>query len=116
MTANLAKVQALLGDRAGKDINMISITVDPTTDTPEALKSYASKFSVRAGWSFLTGNKADVDLVLRKLGGYVEDKNQHNSILIVGNVETGEWTKIVAMTKPSEIVESVLRIAGSRKN
>jgi protein SCO1/2 len=116
MTANLARVQALLGDRVGKDINMISITVDPSTDTPEALKKYATKFSVKPGWSFLTGSRTELELVLRKLGGYVDDKNQHNSILIVGNVETGEWAKMSAMTKPSEIVENVLKLAGSKKN
>lgn len=94
MTANLAKVQSLLGDRVGKDINMISVSVDPAIDTPDVLKKYATKFNVRPGWYFLTGKKTDVDTVLKKLGGYVEDKNDHNTILIVGNVETGEWMKV----------------------
>jgi protein SCO1 len=116
MTANLQKVQGLLGDRVGKDMNMISLTVDPVTDTPEALKSYTAKFNVKPGWHFLTGSKADVDVVLRKLRGYVDDKNQHNSILMIGNVETGEWMKMLAMSKPSEIVEKALKIAGSKKD
>jgi protein SCO1/2 len=116
MTANLQKVQGLLGDRVGKDINMISVTVDPLTDTPGALKNYATKFNVKPGWHFLTGSKADVDVVLRKLGGYVDDKNDHNSILMIGNVETGEWMKMFAMSKPSDIVESALKIAGSKKD
>ena len=116
MTANLAKVQTLLGDRSGKDVNIISISVDPAIDTPQTLKQYATKFGVKPGWSFLTGNKADVDVVLRKLGAWVEDKNQHSSILIVGNVETGDWTKMLAMSKPSDIVDNVLKLAGPKKN
>ena len=116
MTANLQKVQGLLGDRVGKDINMISVSVDPLTDTPDALKKYTTKFNVKPGWQFLTGNKADVDQVLRKIGGFVEDKNQHNSILMIGNVESGEWVKMMAMAKPSEIVENVLKIATPKKN
>src|SRR5262249_29420823 len=114
MTANLAKVQALLGDRVGKDINMISITVDAATDTPEALKSYVMKFGIKPGWSFLTGKKSDVELVLKKLGGYVADRNDHNSILIIGNVATGEWVKAYALAKPSELAEKVLKLAGPR--
>ena len=38
MGATFAKVQTLLGERAGKDVQMISISVDPVTDTPERLK------------------------------------------------------------------------------
>jgi protein SCO1 len=115
MTANLLKVQAYLGDRVGKDINMISISVDPAVDTPDALKKYATNYKVKAGWYFLTGNKADVDLVLRKVGGFVEDKNDHSTLLIVGNVETGEWLKVFAMARPAEIADSVMKIADSKQ-
>jgi protein SCO1 len=115
MTANLAKVQSLLGERVGKDINMISVSVDPAIDTPDVLRKYATKFNVRPGWYFLTGKKTDVDTVLKKLGGYVEDKNDHNTILIIGNVETGEWMKVFAMAKPAEIAEGILKLSGAKK-
>ena len=115
MTANLSKVQEFLGDRVGRDINMITISVDPIIDTPEELRKYADKFKVKPGWYFLTGKKENVDWVLYKVGGYVEDKLQHSSVLIIGNVETGEWTKMVAMAKPSDIADAVLKIAGPKK-
>ena len=35
MTQNLADVQALLGDRVGREIFMYSITIDPKNDTPD---------------------------------------------------------------------------------
>lgn len=115
MTANLAKVQAALGDRVGRDINMISITVDPLVDTPAALKRYAESFNIKPGWLFLTGKKENVDGVLSKIGGYVEDKNQHNNLLIVGNVESGEWVKVFAMAKAEEIASIALRVANGKK-
>ncbi|HEX5734002.1 MAG TPA: SCO family protein [Blastocatellia bacterium] len=115
MTANLAKVQDYLGDRVGRDVNMITISVDPTIDTPAQMKKYADKFKVKPGWYFLTGKKENVDQVLYKLGGYVEDKLQHSSILIVGNVGTGEFMKMFAMANPSEIADHVLKVAGPAK-
>ena len=111
MTANLAKVQEYLGERVGKDINMISISVDPAVDTPGALKKYAANYKVKRGWYFLTGAKADIDLVLRKVGGFVEQKTDHTSILIIGNIQTGEWAKMFAMARPAEIVDMVLKVA-----
>jgi cytochrome oxidase Cu insertion factor (SCO1/SenC/PrrC family) len=112
MTANLAKVQSYLGERVGRDVWMVSITVDPTTDTPEALKAYAAKHKAGPGWSFLTGKKENVDWVLYKLGGYTEDKAAHSGVLIIGNEATGEWLKVHAMSKPSEIAAAVIKLAG----
>ena len=114
MTANLAKVQRFLGDRVGHDINMISISVDPETDTPEVLKRYAANFKAQPGWYFLTGKKENVDWVLYKLGGYVENKGEHSSVLILGNEATGAWMKMPAMANPEEIANAVTRLAESR--
>lgn len=114
MTANLAKVQDL-GDRVGRDINMITISVDPVVGTPAEMKKYVDKFKAKPGWYFSTGNKKNVDQVLYKVGGYVEDKNQHVGILVIGNNETGEWAKVFAMSKPSDIADVALKIAGPNK-
>jgi protein SCO1/2 len=109
MTANLVKVQSLLGEHVGREINMISLTVDPLTDTPERLKKYAESFKARPGWYFLTGKKENVDWVLYRLGGYVEDKAEHSGLLLIGNDLTGEWIKVSAMTRPTDIAEAALK-------
>src|ERR1700741_2010728 len=45
-TANLVKVQKLLGNRVGKDIFMYSITLKPEADTPKVLNAYAKAYKV----------------------------------------------------------------------
>jgi cytochrome oxidase Cu insertion factor (SCO1/SenC/PrrC family) len=110
MTANLAKVQQQLGDRLGKDVVMLSFTVDHETDTPAVLKKYAESFKAKPGWYFLTGKKENLDWVLYKLGGYVEDKNAHQLKVIIGNEATGEWQKLHAMANPTEIAAAVLKL------
>jgi cytochrome oxidase Cu insertion factor (SCO1/SenC/PrrC family) len=116
MTANLAKVQRYLGERVGRNINMISISVDPETDTTEVLKRYAETFKAQPGWYFLTGKKENVDWVLHKLGGYVENKAEHSSVLLIGNEATGEWMKMPAMAGPSEIAEAAIKLSESKSN
>lgn len=110
MTANLLKVQSYLGDRAAGNINMITISVDPTVDTPDVLKKYASSFKVKPGWHFLTGDKESIDLVLNKLGALVKNRDEHSTVLLVGNMKTGEWTKIHAMLKPAQIADTVINM------
>lgn len=114
MTANLAKVQRYLGERVGRDINMISISVDPETDTTAVLKHYAETFKAQPGWFFLTGKKENVDWILYKLGGYVEDRNEHSTVVILGNEATGEWVKMPAMAGPTEIADAAIKLAGSK--
>lgn len=59
-TANLARVQKLLDDQAGRDIHFYFISIDPEHDTPEALKAYAQQFHAAPGWLFLTGLVTDM--------------------------------------------------------
>ena len=112
MTATFARLQDWLGARLNTDVNMISISVDPETDTPQRLKVYADSFKARPGWFFLTGNKENVATVLRKLGQYVELKEDHANIFLIGNDRTGLWKKAFGMAATEKVIEtldSVLR-------
>lgn len=96
-TAQLAKVQRILGDRVGRDIFMYSITIDPENDTPEVLAQYRKRYRAPEGWWFLTGEESDITLLRKKLGLYIEEiqdgSNNHNVNLIIGNQTTGQWMK-----------------------
>ena len=111
MNRNLEKIQEGLGDRLGKDVNILSISVDPAIDTPTLLKAYAKKLNAKPGWYFLTGDKENVDFILKKLGQFVDDKNSHMNIFLIGNDRTGLWKKAFGLAKSEElmkVVESVL--------
>jgi len=55
-TANMAKLQqAFAGE---PDVRLVTISVDPESDTPEFLREYASRYSADPDrWLFLTGSK-----------------------------------------------------------
>lgn len=115
MAGSFARIQEHLGDRLGKDVILISISVDPVMDTPAKLKEYAGHYHARRGWYFLTGTKANVDFALQKLGQFVEDKNDHLNVIIIGNERTGLWKKAFGLAKPEElisVVDSVLNDKG----
>src|SRR5215211_1751127 len=111
MNRSMEKIQEAFGDRVGKDVFLFSITVDPATDTPARLKEYAAKFHAGRGWTFLTGKKENLDWALYKLGQYVEDKNDHKTVIIVGNEATGLWKKALGMAKVEDLVEIVRSVA-----
>lgn len=60
-----------------KDVLILSHTVDPETDKPEALKEYASKFNADSKrWIFLTGGKPELYDLART--GYLLDAQEGN--------------------------------------
>lgn len=111
---NLEKVQEALGDRLGKVAFLISISVDPETDTPSRLKEYSLRFHARPGWIFLTGKKENVDWALYKLGQYVATKDGHTNIIIIGNEPKGLWKKAFGLAKADELMKVVEDVISDR--
>jgi protein SCO1 len=107
ITQHLSQVQKKLSARMGKDVHMITLSVDPTNDTPKSLARFAKKFDARPGWYFLTGSRENITLVLKKLGGYTEKPDEHNTTLLIGDAATGMWVKSPAMAMADNIVAAV---------
>lgn len=105
--ATFARVQRELGDKAGRDVRFISISVDPATDTPERLKAWGEKFHAGAGWTFVTGNKPQVDELLRALGASSARREDHSPTILIGNDAQGTWTRTYGLAKSSQLVEMI---------
>jgi len=110
MNRNLERIQEWLGDRLGKDVVMMSITVDAENDTVPRLKEFSQRYHAKPGWYFLGGKKDNVDLALKKIGQYVDNKDDHNSIMILGNQRTGLWKKALALSKFEELLKVVASV------
>jgi protein SCO1 len=115
LAERMAAVQERLGDRLGRDVYLLSFSVDPQTDTPARLKQYAERVGARPGWFFLTGSKTNVDWALYKLGAYTEPAEAHSNLLILGNEPAGEWKKVFGLAPAEDLLrslEAVLRERG----
>jgi cytochrome oxidase Cu insertion factor (SCO1/SenC/PrrC family) len=114
LSRNFQRLQEALGDRIGRDVQLVSISVDPENDTPARLKEYAARFHAGPGWSFLTGSKADVDAALRKLGQWVEKPGDHQNLILIGNDRTGLWKKAFGLAEPEAILQVVQSVVDDR--
>ncbi len=104
---HLGKIQEAFEDRMGSELFFISITLDPEKDTPARLKEYAKKFDAGPGWLFLTGSRQNVDFMLKKLGYFVADIEDHNSTFTIGNVRTSLWKKAFGLAKAEDLIKIV---------
>jgi protein SCO1/2 len=109
-TANLAKLQRVLGTHAGRDLFMISISVDPVHDTPSVLQRYAQTFEAKPDWTFATGRAVDIVRIQRQLGAYQRDGSPHTGMLIYGNETKGWWAATPIMQNAASLARIVLRV------
>ena len=112
---NLSDVQDSLGDRFGKDVFFVSISVDPEDDTPEELKRYGERYNARPGWTFLTGPKKDVDAVVKRFGEFQEDFEDHSMTFVLGDVKNARWSKMRGDQPPETVLPRIRDLLSRRE-
>ena len=105
--ATFRRVEQGLGESAGRDARLISISVDPATDTPERLKAWGAKFHAGAGWTLVTGAKPQVDELLRALGAQTGRPEDHSPTVIIGNDARGQWTRTYGLARPTQLIKII---------
>lgn len=113
-SALFTQVQELLGDRLGREVVLVTLTLDPTTDVPLRLKREARKYRAKPGWFYLTGEKNNVDQVLRGLDAYFADFTQHPPMALVGDGRTGTWKRYNGFPKPAQVVGMLDELEAAR--
>jgi protein SCO1/2 len=110
LTQHLARTRDALGDRFGRDIWFLSITVDPLNDGPDELKRFAQRQGADGpGWRFLTGAPKDVQTALQRLGLWVDRPDDHQTGLIAGHARAGRWGKLRPDGAPQALVQQLGR-------
>ncbi|MEN9411531.1 MAG: hypothetical protein RL216_3505 [Pseudomonadota bacterium] len=109
-TARLAQVYEWLGERMGRDVFFVSITLDPENDTPEKLADFAKGFDIDKGWTFLTGSRENIDAIRFKLGEKAQALSLHRTDMVIGNAKTGVWRRSSVMGSLVIALQSILEL------
>jgi len=110
--AGFSQIQDRLGARLGAEVFLISVTVDPVVDTPARLKAWGKKFHAKPGWTLVTGNKRNVDNLLKAVGAFTPAKETHAPIVLLGNEAAGTWLRTHGLTPADKVVELIDRLGG----
>ena len=110
----LSHVQKNLSKEEYEKVQLVSLSVDPGTDTPERLKNYAEKIGAGPGWTWLTGHRPEVNQLLNALGVYTPDFKIHPSVVLVGDGKTGNWTRFYGTPDPDQLLSKVQELMDLR--
>jgi len=113
-TEAMCRIHDALKPRMGKDVFMLSLSVDPAEDTPEALRFYMETREAkgRAGWTFAVGTPADTEVIRRVLGAYDPDPKadavvtNHSGMLTFGNDRNNRWAALPTTSNLGQVLHS----------
>lgn len=114
VSAIMGEVQQKLGGRVGRDVALVSLTVDPVRDTPARLRDYARARGAGAGWSWLTGSTTAVNDTLKGMGTWTPNFEDHPVVMMVGDGRSGKWTRFYGFADPAMLVAQVESLIAAR--
>ncbi|MCB1907070.1 MAG: SCO family protein [Rhodocyclaceae bacterium] len=100
-------LQGRLADKLGDSVRLVSLSVDPRRDSPARLKQAADKYGSGPDWTWLTGEHAEVEDVLRAYGAYTPNFTDHPPLVLVGDAVSGKWTRFFGFPDISRILDVV---------
>jgi protein SCO1/2 len=106
MTVTFAQMQRTLGVDA-KDLQLVSVTIDPEYDRPGVLKAYAEQFQAEQNWTFLTGDSNDIANVLRSFDSYDGSKMNHQPVTLLRNPDRDGWIRIDGLANGASLAQEV---------
>lgn len=108
------QMQELAGQFKNTDIMLLSITVDPETDSPELLRKYADSFLAdHDQWKFLTGQPYQINETGKRVFHVPLDKATHTEKIFLvdrwGRIRDWfDWNDAEELTRLKDTVQEVL--------
>ena len=101
--ALFSALQQRLGGRLGRDAFIVSVTVDPQTDTAERLRAWAARYGRRPGWTLVTGPAREMTRLLAAFTGQKAGPQEvHSGQIFIANDRTGRWTYVDELATAAE--------------
>jgi len=112
LSRKFSQFQKTLGERVGREVVLLSITVDPQHDTPAVLKEYARRYQAdTAGWKFLTGSTQAIITVAYQYGAdYYGEPGKEINHLVATYVIDQAGNMVKVLKGPNHPAEELVRV------
>jgi protein SCO1 len=98
---------ASLQKQSMQGVRFISVSIDPTYDTPQRLAAWSHRFRTEPGWILVTGSQNAIDQIVKAFGAANARPQDHQPLTIIGSDATHTWTKLYGFPSVDKIKEVV---------
>ncbi|UPG74578.1 SCO family protein (plasmid) [Roseomonas gilardii subsp. gilardii] len=114
-TSAMQVLQEELRGTAGARPLLLSITLDPLGDTPEAMRAYAGRFGLLLGpehdWFLLGGDPQALQRVWTSFGQPGARPEEHAAQIWLGAPDGRTWRRVGALTPPGQVASMLREMA-----
>ncbi len=107
LSGTMQALQQQLQEKLGKEVVLLSVSVDPARDTPEKLNTQAGKLGAGADWYWLTGKTTVINQLLKAFGIPTGRPEDHPPVILVGKANTRQWLRWVGIPAPEILTDAV---------
>ncbi len=110
--AAFKSIQDELQRSGASDVHLISVSVDPLNDTPEAMRAFGQKFGAGKQWTLVTGGRRSIDAILKAfgVGSSLSDPNDHSPMIFLGHVPSARWSRAYGLSDPATIARQLMTL------
>ena len=97
-------VMAEIDAATGTGVTLLTITIDPATDTPSRMARAAAEFDASPRWLWLTGDPRDIRRVLDAVDAPAGPIELHDPIFVVTDRDGRRFRRTTALPRAEEIL------------
>jgi protein SCO1/2 len=101
-----SQVQTKLGKDANK-VHLVSISIDPESDTVPRLQEYAKKFNAGPAWNHYTGTTQASIEIQKAFDAYRGDKMNHAPLTLLRPAPGKSWIRLEGFATPAVVLKEV---------
>jgi protein SCO1/2 len=105
----LAETRELIA-KSGRDVRIMSVSIDPEYDTPARLKAYGQKFGADAKWHHYTGSVEASAKVQKAFSAYRGDKMNHFPAFYINDGTGSNWVQLEGFPSAAKLASEVTDI------
>jgi protein SCO1/2 len=115
--ATLARVQEALEavkDNSIDDIQLLSLSIDPATDTPEVLKAWLERFGAKRGWTAASSAETDLARVRAFFDRASSLGEDHSTVISLVDRNGRLVFRTLELPPPDEVARLLIQLQRAR--
>lgn len=100
----LQVVQESLHRQGDSEVRLVSVSIDPVTDTPGKMAALAAELGAGPRWRFVTGAPAEMDRALRSMGARPDAVGEHDPMFLVRAAGSAGFVRVLGLPDPEELL------------
>lgn len=100
----LQELDKALVEQSELPIQIVTVSIDPQSDTPDVLRATADLLGSSDRWTWLTATAQHSRMLLNSLDVDVTSLEEHDPTFLVGNVSTGRFIRVIGLPDPDQLL------------